>query len=1310
MCFGSAVTLFAADAEVTCPGTGAVHTKDNCKYTPEEFAEPLCGKNGYTLYACDICGAHFIDEIKEQLGDCKEFEFVAEVPATCGEDGVLAHEKCVVCKKVRLNGTVENKDGQINGVAVKEALKIAKTSDHVWGAWTETATGKTRKCTVEGCTGVETHTHKFEISSMEVAPDATMDNPGKAKAVCECGKETEVNVYPVHACKDYVTEIKKVDATCTSEGVTETYYVCKCGKAYSDKAATTLMSEEAVAKNITAKHSKTLKTAVTPATCTTYGMIGDVCTKCGAQVGEVEVIAPTGHEYLTYPADVTDSDGNVIHKKGDVIVSYDKSSYKDTEAKVETRYCVHVEKDTNDDYKDYRTYETDVLSSTHSISVIDENGVSITVNLADAVKAGEVKTTVEAEGHKAVAYTTPADCQHGAFTFWYCTNDNCSLEAKSYVEDYEWKLNGETVKKTYRTTDADYNALKVIPNAKGTEWSVATRNYVNTAGKTETVKVDGKDVTKQEEATAKDVHAVYTESAKTAATCIKAGVITGKCSCGTSVSVVLDKIAHVYELKKENEPTCSKTGKYTCTTEGCTATVEIPKLAFTPVTGVLTKTEHDAKVKAEGHNVSTKVTTQKTCTTDEITTATCTSCKKTWSYVSGAADGHKMPDGFTGGGYVLKKSSDGKKVEAYAVEEHYEYYANEAITVNSQSYAKGAKIGDGDVSAAGLASKTAAELTTLKITKKWVGAKTAAYFCAVCDEFIASETKNGGHTITTDGNGGAAKAAVHTAEKLEDGLKEGWYQCSVCNACILENGTSAVITAAHSWKDVAAKAATCTTEGYTKYKYCTVCGLESGKSVVSTTNHHDSKGVSTITVLGDYSEATAGKDCAAEKYVYNYCSACKTSWIDGYVAATAHDSKTTIKAVAATCTTSGNTAGTKCSVCGKNQVGGEVIPATGHEDAEGVFYPCNQKGRICQNATCKTSLYKAGTTDKNKTVANRIAFTKNEDHKATGSNIEIITETCTTAGGTVYTCDWCNTVYKVENPTAALGHDMQLSKTLVAATEVSGGKELWACARAGCDVTETVETPKLSDLKLNISVDNAVVAGAEIVESGKVKVTVSISSRDSAIWGTNFSVKYAAGMLSFVGFENASEGLFTMQANAVTRTEEKEVDEKKVTVKRETGEVKVVAYAEDNKETNKSENVNISGEVKLIDLYFNVVGDTNTTDENDGEKKENKTTTITISEAHGSTVDAESVTVAVADAEKEGNVTVKPIADIDGTGYVDINDLSKLLGLKNYRKYDAAADLNKDGSVDQRDFDLLYNYLSGEVTWDEIVVTLKAAE
>ena len=370
--------------------------------------------------------------------------------------------------------------------------------------------------------------------------------------------------------------------------------------------------------------------------------------------------------------------------------------------------------------------------------------------------------------------------------------------------------------------------------------------------------------------------------------------------------------------------------------------------------------------------------------------------------------------------------------------------------------------------------------------------------------------------------------------------------------------------------------------------------------------------------------------------------------------------------------TDGVSAHKKCKNCDYTE-GKTIIPATGHKDKDGTFTACNRKGRICTAEKCP-DYYDAKTKTYIK-VADRKAFKDNEHDPET----KVAPATCTAAGYTMTVCTKCNEVLKVENPVAALGHKMQDKDTwtvVVAPTEVSAGKATSKCMNPNCDYEEEVVIPKLSDLKLNITAVNAVVAGATIVESGKVKVTVSISSLDSDIWGTNFTVKYDAKMFSFDSAKVITEN-FLVNANALTKVVNK------ATV--QTGDVKVLATAK-NDEAGNPQNVKLAGTETLVELYFTVVGNAA------------KQQTFEIDEPSAGDLDGNKA------IEPSGvaTVNVAQIADVDGIAGINVNDLSALLRLMRNEEYSAAADLDKDGEITALDFTLLVNYLSGFATMKDI--------
>lgn len=1153
MCFGSAVTLFAADAEVTCPGADKVHTKANCEYVAEEVVAPLCGKNGYTIYACTACHTHFVDDVTPALGGCSEFKVVAEVPATCAKAGVKAHKECVVCGAK-----------YIGDKAYTDTELELQMIDHTWGEWegeVATCEGKStrvRKCTVCGKEDKENKAaigHKYVIKEITVAPDKTMAVPGKAIAICEnCKAEHEVEVWAEHKCdaKDakgkylYLTLVKAKAATCTEEGIVADYYVCKCGKILN--ANLVEMTAKEIAENVIAKHYPYAEEQVVEPTCTDYGFKATVCAKCGEKISDVEVIKPTGHKFATWSTtayalgkvaltvwpDPTDPTRFVAHKKGDVVENYIGYGVSDTTENVVVRYCQ------NEKCSSSTTYVT--IDFTRA-NFRDENGRFATSPYAirqfGQITGWAVETKTEATGHTYVKGTTPADCGHGEFTFWYCSNNNCSINDLT-----------ESVK----VNEKEYSTLV---NGKGVHLLDEDETHKRTVAKTK----DGKEAVNANNHVIKDV------ISEQAATCTENGYKIGTCYCGKEVHITVPATGHDF-TKVGKAATCSEEGYYVCKTcDAIDETRKIAKIPFTEVTEVLTTKEaSDEKANLEGHaNVTEKIVQNADCTKVEITEVTCADCGNSWKYQSNPAVGHKKDANFGAEGYVYKISADGKQKEA-----------------------KG---------------------TAATCEKKGT---TDAFFCTVCHEFVPATTvAEKAHNI------GTTPVAAKPATCTEDGVTEH-YTCA-------NEGCKKVFT-----YDAKAKK-------YVEY---------TGKLVIAATGHK--------AVLWDASE----NDCTKTAYKYNYCSACKAEWVEGYAAPKGH-TMADVKVVNPTCTTDGVSAHKKCKNCDYTE-GKTIIPATGHKDKDGTFTDCNRKGRTCLN-NCNLGKDKKP-----------VAFTDNKHAPET----KVAPATCTAAGYTMTVCTKCNEVLKVENPVAALGHKMELDKVLVEATEVAEGKALYVCAHAHCDYTEERVLPKLSDLKLNITADNAVVAGATIVESGKVKVTVSISSLDSDIWGTNFTVKYDATMFSFDRAEFITEN-FLVNANALTKVVNK------ATV--QTGDVKVLATAK-NDEAGNPQNVKLAGTETLVELYFTVVG-------NAAEQQ-----TFEIVEPSAGDLDGNKEIKASGVA----TVDVAQIADVDGIAGINVNDLSALLRLMRNEEYSAAADLDKDGEITALDFTLLVNYLSGFATMKDI--------
>ena len=131
----------------------------------------------------------------------------------------------------------------------------------------------------------------------------------------------------------------------------------------------------------------------------------------------------------------------------------------------------------------------------------------------------------------------------------------------------------------------------------------------------------------------------------------------------------------------------------------------------------------------------------------------------------------------------------------------------------------------------------------------------------------------------------------------------------------------------HTWNDgVTVTAATCQAEGVKLYT-CTVCGTTKEETV--TKADHDYTDVEVLT------EATCEQEGIAQ-----YTCQCGESYTD-FTAPLEHVFVTD-PAVAPTCTTTGLTEGTYCSVCGEVMVYQEEIAELGHSYADGICETCGE--------------------------------------------------------------------------------------------------------------------------------------------------------------------------------------------------------------------------------------------------------------------------------------------------------------------------------------------------------------------------------
>ena len=205
---------------------------------------------------------------------------------------------------------------------------------------------------------------------------------------------------------------------------------------------------------------------------------------------------------------------------------------------------------------------------------------------------------------------------------------------------------------------------------------------------------------------------------------------------------------------------------------------------------------------------------------------------------------------------------------------------------------------------------------------------------------------------------------------------------------------------AHTRKDVAANAATCTEEGNVAYWTCEVCNKN---FTGSGTNSVEITDVTTPALGHDWVEDGKTDSTCSDKgnqhYTCSRCDAVKDEVIDP----TGHTPET-IAAKTPTCTETGLTEGSKCSVCDAIIEEQETVPALGHDIV----------------------------TD------------------------EAVPATCTGTGLTEGShCSRCDDAAVAQEVVAALGHDWDNGVVSTAATCDGAGVRTHTCQREGCGETET---------------------------------------------------------------------------------------------------------------------------------------------------------------------------------------------------------------------------------------------------------------
>ncbi len=300
--------------------------------------------------------------------------------------------------------------------------------------------------------------------------------------------------------------------------------------------------------------------------------------------------------------------------------------------------------------------------------------------------------------------------------------------------------------------------------------------------------------------------------------------------------------------------------------------------------------------------------------------------------------------------------------------------------------------------------------------------------CAVCGEVLKTEV------IPATGH---SYESVVTPPTCVDKGYTTW-TCSVCGESYIDTYVDPTGHTDGEWIETTAP--TCTEKGE-ETLYCAVCNEALDTREVDALGHTD----------GEWKNTTA-PTCTEVGEDTLYCAVCNVAIDTREAAATGHTEEE-IPAVAPTCTQTGLTAGTKCSVCDEVLEAPEVVPANGHTDGEWVNTTaptCTEKG--------EDTLYCA--------VCQEAIDTR--EVAATGhSYVSVVTApTCTEDGYTTWTCSVCSDTY-TDTTVPAIGHNEPAYEDWTEDPNAPGHFYAYCTNGCGTILNEDIRTVFVTGVKLS---------------------------------------------------------------------------------------------------------------------------------------------------------------------------------------------------------------------------------------------------
>ena len=778
------------------------------------------------------------------------------------------------------------------------------------------------------------------------------------------------------------------------------------------------------------------------------------------------------------------------------------------------------------------------------------------------------------------------------------------------------------------------------------------------------------------------------EEKSTAATCVAPGYKWEVCKvCGTEKanSRVQTEPAtgkHTWneepEMNASTDPTCQHTGVYTylCVNDGCLAFTQVPKA----------KLEHKY---GEGE------TTQPLCGVDGYITYTCTQ--------PGCID----PD--TGKPHQKVEKPDSLKFDPSKAAHHGDLAAGIAAgtistTKNEVNPITGLPYPNTDA-ACGVASIT-------------------TYKCATCTAKNPVDA-NGKQAWVTFAVVGELKAhwnpTITTPEDLpthcgDTGVTEGW-SCAACNKSVASVAVKASKTE-HNYV-VTNENKTLSCSNPLNYECdCTFDIVDANGNVYKKDVECGATDTKTCDGVATTPADQRNNDCEVWGYQHFECAKCGEGYIDNFEYATGHNMvEDTTKYKPAKCVEDGekvyncdnvhtNYDGTQVPCTVKDNTI-ETIPAIGHLDKDGNVILCTDANGnpITENVLCFRKEADGG-------CCTCAADATCEGHSVAWKPLHnwvdtTVDATCVHYKYILHVCETCQYDYTEtifvkadHNFTGAFNADgtpnFNNSGWKVTsgkeATYAQAGEKYFKCLTDGCNEKKTAPYT-LTDIKFTLKTDSGIKTGADIVNSGKLLVTIEASAYDIDLYSIDLQVKYDTSKYTYKGF-------------TVSDYTKALIGESGVEVGNATAGL-VGIYMANNGKTPTNVSLDKVANKALITLEFDVKADacvatTGTTTgkvwiETASVLKATGTDKVT------SNISSASNTVTI---QTLGNVTMGTIES--SKKLVDDYDARKLVEImRTANGYSATADINKDGVVNGDDYRALAKYIADGCTYVELCATTK---